>query len=98
MANNEWFFEFAGTKIHHLSSHNLDHCPLWIILDGLELPQVIKPFRFEEIWLSDQGCTDVVEAVWASPEVAEPAVKVVRKIKKYRKELHAWDRTHFGNV
>ena len=38
MANNEWFLKFAGTKIYHLSSNNLDHCPLWIIPDVLEVP------------------------------------------------------------
>ena len=80
LANNEWFLKFAGTKIHHLSLNNSDHCPLWIILDGLELPQVAKPFKFEEMWLSDRGYTDVVEAVRASPEVVEPTIKVVRKI------------------
>ena len=90
--------KFAGTKIYHLSSNNSDHCPLWIIPDGLEVPQVTKPFRFEEMWLADRGCTEIVEAVWASPDEAEPAVKVIRKIKKCGKELHAWNRTHFGNV
>ena len=98
MANNEWFLKFAGTKIHHLSSNNSDHCPLWIIPDGLEVPQVTKPFRFEEMWLVDRGCTEIVEAVWAVPDEAEPAVKVIKKIKKCGKELHAWNRTHFGNV
>ena len=38
MANNEWFLKFAGTKIYHRSSNNLDHCPLWIIPDVLEVP------------------------------------------------------------
>ena len=68
LANNDWFMQFAGTKIHHLSSNASDHCPLWIILEGLEIPSITKPFRFEEMWLSDRGCSNVVEAVWTSHE------------------------------
>ena len=86
-ANNDWFMQFAGTKIHHLSSNASDHCPLWIIPDGLEIPNITKPFRFEEIWLSDRGCSNVVEAVWTSHEEAEPSIKVIKKIKKM------WERT-----
>ena len=50
------------------------------------------------MWLVDRGCTEIVEAVWAVPDEAEPVVKVIKKIKKCGKELHAWNRTHFGNV
>jgi len=74
--------KFAGTKIHHLTSNSSDHCPLWIVPEGLEIPSITKPFRFEEMWLSDRGCTNVVEAVWASHVEANPSIKVIKKIKK----------------
>ncbi|XP_050278364.1 uncharacterized protein LOC126719909 [Quercus robur] len=98
LANNDWFMKFAGTKIHHLTTNSLDHCPLWIVPKGLEIPSITKPFRFEEMWLSDRGCTNVVEAVWASHEEADPSIKVIKKIKKCGKELQDWNRKHFGNV
>ncbi|XP_075664977.1 uncharacterized protein LOC142634560 [Castanea sativa] len=98
LANNDWFMQFAGTKIQHLSSNALDHFPLWIILDGLEIPSINKPFRFEEMWLSDRGCTNVIEAVWTSYEEADPSNKVIKKIKKCGKEQQDWNQKHFGNV
>ena len=90
--------QFAGTKIHHLSSNASDHCPLWIIPNGLEIPSITKPFRFEEMCLSDRGCSNVVEAVWTSHEETEPSIKVVKMIKKCGKELQEWNCKHFGNV
>lgn len=68
------------------------------IPDGLEIPSITKPFRFEEMWLSDRGCTNVVEAVWKSHEEAELSTKVIKKIQRCGKELQDWNRKHFGNV
>ena len=34
----------------------------------LDIPSFAKPFRFEEMWLSDRGCSNIVEAVWLSWE------------------------------
>lgn len=53
---NDWLQWFAGTNVFHLTSTTLDHTPIWIVPDGLEPPPSSKPFRFEEMWLSDKGC------------------------------------------
>lgn len=88
LANNEWFLKFSGSKVHHFHSDSSDHCPLWITLDGLDLPVVEKPFRFEEMWLSDSGCSSIVEVVWCSLEERDDVeMMVTNKIKKCGKEL-----------
>ncbi|XP_023911886.1 uncharacterized protein LOC112023514 [Quercus suber] len=99
-ANNDLFMQFARAKIHHLSFNASDHCPLWIIPDGMEIPSITKPFKVEEMWLSDRGCSNVVEAVWTSHGEAEPSIKVIKKIKtkKCGKELQEWNCKHFRNV
>jgi len=97
-ANNEWLLNFAGTKVHHLSSDTSDHRPLWIVPEGLEFHPTAKPFRFEEMWLSDSGCAEIVEAVRSNTHSYDPAVEVMRKIAKSGKELHRWNREHFRNV
>ena len=66
LANYDWFMKFPGSKIHHLHSDSSNHSPLWISMDGLDIPPHAKPFKFEEMWLSDRGCLDIVEAVWLS--------------------------------
>ena len=65
---------------------------------GLEFQAVTKPFRFEEVWLSDHTCSEVVEASWEAREVDDPATKVMRKIERCGQELKIWERDHFGNI
>nr|XP_023911306.1 uncharacterized protein LOC112022914 [Quercus suber] len=98
LSNHDWFMKFSGTKIHHLHSDSFDHSPLWITLDGLDISSFSKPFRFEEMWLSDRGCSDIVEAVWLSREDEGDHDHVIRKIDKCGKELRIWNRNCFGNV
>ena len=98
LATNDWLLRFAGTKVHHLKSDSSDHCPLWIDMAGLEFQCAKKPFRFEEAWLSDHTCTEVVEASWEERGVDDPATKVIRKIERCGRELKKWERDHFGNI
>ena len=66
VANTNWFLKFPGTIVHHLHCASSDHLPLCINLSGLEIPPRKKVFRFEEMWLSNLGCTELVEASWSS--------------------------------
>lgn len=77
--------KFAGTKVQHLSLNTSYHSSLWIVLDGLELPYTVKPFRFEEMWLSNLICAKIVEAMWSPRYTANPSVEVIRKIDKSEK-------------
>ncbi|XP_023908712.1 uncharacterized protein LOC112020382 [Quercus suber] len=98
LATNEWLMKFIGTRVHHLTSDSSNHYPLWIVPNGLEVVRSTKPFRFEEIWLSNPGCSNVVEAVWPSYGSTDPVIKVMKKTEKCGKELKRWDCDHFGNV
>ena len=82
LATNDWLLKFLGTKIHHLTSASLDHCQLWIVPNGLDVVVPAKPFCFEEMWFSDPGCSRVVEAVWSFNDMADPFMKVMRKVEK----------------
>ena len=96
LANHEWFMKFIGTKIHHLHSSSLNHSPLWITLDGLEIPSFAKPIWFEEMWLSNHGRSNIPEAVWLSRGEEEDHDHVMRKIDKCGKEFRKWERDSFG--
>ena len=63
LATNDWLVIFVGTKIQHLYANSSDHCPLWINTMGLDFPNAPKLFKFEEMWLANQGCTEIVEVV-----------------------------------
>ena len=66
LATNDWPIRFADSQVHHLSLDTSDHYPLWIVPESLKFKCISKPFRFEEMWLSDKGYTETVEAMWAS--------------------------------
>jgi len=65
---------------------------------GLDFHTAPKLFRFEEMWLSDWGCTEIVEAVWDARGIDDPIFRTVHKIEKCGKELMKWNKDHFGNV
>lgn len=50
------------------------------------------------MWLSNQGCSEIVEAVWDARGIDDPTFRTVYKIEKCGKELLKWSRDHFGNV
>lgn len=39
-----------------------------------------RPWRFEQVWLDDEGCNDQVNATWRVNTVGSPIRKVVQKI------------------
>ena len=95
---NDWLQRFVGTWVFHLHNTILDHVPIWIVPNGLEPPPILKPFRFEEMWLSDKGCGRTVEVVWRAPFHCDPKVQVMKKIAKCGTELTQWSHRNFGSV
>ena len=57
-----------------------------------------KPFRFEEMWLTDRGCSDTVIRAWEVRPRGQPMYKVTTKLKKCKKMLRAQSKDHFGSV
>ncbi|KAK9989615.1 hypothetical protein SO802_029854 [Lithocarpus litseifolius] len=98
LCTNDWLQQFGATKVFHLKSSTSDHVPIWIVPNGLDPPPLSRPFRFEEMWLSDKGCGRTVEAVWRDDFNCEAEFQVIRKIEKCGKDLTQWSRQHFGSV
>ena len=64
----------------------------------MDPPPLSRPFRFEEKWLSDEGCGCIVEAVWRDQVQCDASHQVMRKVGKCGYELTLWSHRHFGNV
>ena len=90
--------KFPGTRIHRLPCLSSDHCPLLINPTGIEIPSYKKPFRFKEMWLSDNSCGEVVEAAWRSCITRDPNRGILGKTDKCGKDLAWWNYNLFGNV
>ena len=65
---------------------------------GFDFHTAPKLFRFEEMWLFDQGCTEIVEAVWDARGIDDPMFGTMHKIEKCGKALMQWNKDHFGSV
>ncbi|XP_075665198.1 uncharacterized protein LOC142634829 [Castanea sativa] len=97
LATADWFTMFPGTKIHHLDVTTSDHKPLWITPEGMD-SNFHKPFRFEQMWLTDERCTDIIQAVWRE-RVADPwDTRILNKIDKCGRALTKWSKQCFGSV
>nr|POE80367.1 hypothetical protein CFP56_10589 [Quercus suber] len=57
-----------------------------------------KPFRFEQMWLTDKGCSDTVEAVWSMNSTAPWDTRVLRKLESCGAALTKWSKKSFGSV
>ena len=88
---------FAGTKVHHLNVTSSDHKALWISLEHMHC-SFQKPFRFEQMWLTDKGCSDTVEAVWRINCNESWDSHVLRKIESCGAALSKWSKKSFGSV
>ncbi|XP_075656619.1 uncharacterized protein LOC142626791 [Castanea sativa] len=94
LGNSEFLMRFPGTRVSHLRCMSSDHTPLLINLTGLESPPRKKVFRFEEMWLSNTRCGEIVEAVWRNEEDGD----TMKKMEKCSKALEEWEKNEFGSI
>lgn len=97
VAMNYWFAKFLDTKIHHIDVTTSNHKPLWIVLEGMECRQQ-QPFRSEQMWMTEQGSSDTIEAVWRNGEDEPWTIKLLEKVDKCGSELSKWTKSSFVNV
>ena len=95
---NEWLQRFTDTKVIHLSCTTSDHILVWIVPSGIDPPPLSKPFRFEEVWLTAEGCGKTIELAWRTPCHSQIGTMVMKKIEKCGSELTQWSRKTFGNI
>lgn len=97
VATNEWVDLFPATKVHTLEVGSSDHKPILILPSGFVVKQN-RPWRFEQMWLEDDGCHDTVAVAWSINPEGSPMFKVVEKINTCQKKLRGWSKKNFCNV
>ena len=74
-----------------------DHFP--IVLEGGAFQRGRRPFRFENIWLKDEGFVKRVRSWWESYNVlGAPSFVLANKLKLLKNDLKKWNVEVFGNV
>ncbi|XP_074293296.1 uncharacterized protein LOC141620279 [Silene latifolia] len=59
-------FTYDNGQLVHLSREWSDHAPIKVILQrsGIDMQERSKLFRFEQIWVGENGCEDAVRRAW----------------------------------
>ncbi|XP_075675253.1 uncharacterized protein LOC142644551 [Castanea sativa] len=97
VTNYDWMTKFPVATIRHLHYIAFDHRPILLLFD-LNGEFVRWKRSFEERWLVDRGCGDIVKKAWDVRPRGQPMYRVVHKIKTCKRMLHSWSKNHFGSV
>ncbi|GMY05975.1 putative ribonuclease h protein [Fagus crenata] len=57
-----------------------------------------KLFRFESMWLTDEGCRSTVEVAWKSNSDGPHMMQLWNRVNRCRRRLSSWSRQCFGSV
>lgn len=57
-----------------------------------------RPFCFEQMWMTNSGCSDTIEAVWRNGEADPRFVKLLNKVDRCGIELTKWSKKSLGSV
>lgn len=93
MVNSKWWDAFQTAQLFNLEISVSDHSP--ILLQPVEVQKYImtRRFRFENAWLTDQKCLDLVRDNWNTRNSNSIQEKLVR----CQGVLDEWGRNITGN-
>jgi len=101
LRNTKWKLLFPRSEIHHLPRTKSDHCP--ILLD-FEPPtrKSTKPFKFEQMWLTNPSFSKLVENSWNSsafiPSSSFSLSRFQHCLKLLTTNIINWNKNHFSNL
>lgn len=96
-ATSTWLDLFLATCVQHLHSNAFDHNPIIIKPEGI-VQCKNKPFRFESMWMKDDGCRATIVDAWDYPAYRSNLVLASSKIKHCGEKLMEWSRFSFGSI
>ena len=97
VAMTDWLEILPDTKVYHLDVTSSNHKPIWIVPDGMDCRQN-RPFRFEQLWMTEKGCGETIEAMWKETYDAYGGQKILKKVDRFGLELTKWSKHCFGSV
>ena len=100
LVSTDWAGVFPLVKLHHLSNSVSDHSIL--VLKETSFPRQqrrqSKLFRFESMWLADDGCKNVVREAWERGYTSHSQWPLEACLEECQKSLRDWNKNTFGHV
>ena len=85
-ASTEWLNRFTRVKVTSLEASCSDHLPIFIDLNPIAHTNRHSRFQFENLWLKERDCADVIKDNWLSSS----GCSIQQKISKYGVDLFKW--------
>ncbi|XP_074377107.1 uncharacterized protein LOC141718627 [Apium graveolens] len=92
LVTHSWFDLFPMAKLYTMEGSPSDHCPIYLEPKGNQRWQRKKRFRFENAWLTEPLCMQIVKDNW---EVNEDS-SIVYKVQQCGEKLEVWGREVTG--
>uniref|UniRef100_A0A803PHA9 Reverse transcriptase domain-containing protein n=1 Tax=Cannabis sativa TaxID=3483 RepID=A0A803PHA9_CANSA len=93
LVSQSWLDLFPLAKLLNLEVTTSDQCPLQLMLNNETKAVFKKQFRFENLWLREPGCLQIVKDTW---EIF-PGCSIMEKIKFCGEKLLIWGKDYSGN-
>lgn len=94
VANTRWKDLFGSSSVTHLEKRKSDHLPILLqIRTHTQIGSKAKKrklFRFEEMWIKEKECGEVIVAEWVKGE------DVKGKLARTASSLREWSQKRFG--
>ena len=101
LGNAEWATLFPAAEIHHLPRVKSDHYPILLSTDSRE-QKPPKPFRFDQMWLTDPTFPTLVDESWKAseqiPSTSSSLSMFPRRLDALTNNIQSWNKNHFGNL
>ena len=96
--SEDWDCLFGGVNQSILPRPTLDHFPI-LLEGGRRRATGPAPFRFENMWIKEEGFKDLIRDWWKSFEFRGTSNYVLmEKIKALKSKLKIWNKYVFGRV
>ncbi|XP_019184222.1 PREDICTED: uncharacterized protein LOC109179108 [Ipomoea nil] len=66
LVSDDWRVKFGGARAHSIVSSRSDHLPMLLHVHRKQASQCPQRFKFENLWLKEASCREVVIASWNS--------------------------------
>ena len=64
MATQSWILKFPNSIVYSVEAATSDHLPIFLDYRPQQQRRLPKRFRFENSWLHEDGCGEVVKTSW----------------------------------
>ena len=88
----DWITTYPSMQVSLLKRSISDHCPLLVTTQGIDWGP--KPFRFQDCWLTHEGCLDIIKKAWRNSN----NMAIMEKLRSVKYDLKTWNWSEFGNI